>query len=142
MEKAWRKCLYNSGDKKPAEMLVFWNIYYRIFLSMVGKGGGNFYILAMAAAGIFRKHLAIRVLFTSIVDLLIFRKHKKADRKSGLITYPPTDIMAFVGGYVAGGFSGNIMKIIFSTQRNQKSVTPLLKSISVLFPLFFDHGRC
>ncbi len=88
------------------------------FMSMVGKGGGNFYILAMAAAGISMHYAAstsqLTMLFTSVVALLIFHKHKKVDWKLALIIDPPTDIMAFVGGYVAGEFSGNTMKIIFS----------------------------
>ena len=87
-------------------------------MSMVGKGGGNFYILAMAAAGISMHYAAstsqLTMLFTSVAALLVFHKHKKLDWKLALIIDPPTDIMAFVGGYVAGGFSGNAMKIIFS----------------------------
>ncbi len=90
-----------------------------IFMSMVGKGGGNFYILAMATAGISMHNAAstsqLIMVSTAVVAMLIFNKHKKVDWKLALIIDPPTDIMALVGGYVAGDFTGSTMKIIFAT---------------------------
>lgn len=90
-----------------------------IFMSMVGKGGGNFYILAMAAAGISMHNAAstsqLIMVSTAVVAIFIFNKNKKVDWKLALIIDSPTDIMAFVGGYLAGNFSGNMMKIIFAS---------------------------
>jgi uncharacterized membrane protein YfcA len=102
------------------------------FMSMVGKGGGNFYIMAMAAAGVSMHNAAstsqLIMISTSIVAMLIFHKHKKVDWKLALIIDPPTDIMALLGGYVSGGFSGNTMKIIFS-------VLLILVSIFMFIPV-------
>jgi len=90
-----------------------------IFMSMVGKGGGNFYILAMATVGISMHNAAstsqLIMVSTAVVAMLIFNKNKKVDWKLALIIDPPTDIMALLGGYLAADFSGNTMKIIFSS---------------------------
>lgn len=89
-----------------------------IFMSMVGKGGGNFYILAMVTAGISMHHAAttsqLIMMFTATISMLIFNQNKKIDWKLAFIIDPATDIMAFIGGYVAGGFKGYILKLMFA----------------------------
>jgi uncharacterized protein len=89
-----------------------------ILMSMVGKGGGNFYVLAMVLAGISMHEAASTAQFimlgTSAASLIIFNKNKKVDWKLALIIDPPTDIMAFVGGYFAGNIQGDTLKIMFA----------------------------
>lgn len=89
-----------------------------ITMSMVGKGGGNFYVIAMVLSGVAMHQAASTsqaiMLGTSVAAMLIFSKSKKVDWKLALIIDPATDIMAFVGGYFAGSIEGNNLKLIFS----------------------------
>jgi hypothetical protein len=89
-----------------------------VSMSMVGKGGGNFYVLVMVFSGL-SMHLAastaqVIMAGTAISSMLIFNKNKKVDWKLALVIDPPTDIMAFVGGYFAGSFQGTTLKLIFA----------------------------
>ncbi|EOD00978.1 sulfite exporter TauE/SafE family protein [Caldisalinibacter kiritimatiensis] len=89
-----------------------------VSMSMVGKGGGNFYVLAMVLAGISMHNAAttsqLIMMATSITSMLIFNKHKKVDWKLALVIDPPTDIMAFIGGYFAGSIEGTTLKLMFA----------------------------
>jgi len=89
-----------------------------VLMSMVGKGGGNFYVLAMVLAGISMQNAAttsqLIMMGTSVASMIIFNKHKKVDWKLALIIDPPTDIMALVGGYFAGNIEGTTLKIMFA----------------------------
>ena len=89
-----------------------------ILMSMVGRGGGNFYVPVLIAAGASMNHAATSaqlILFTTaVVATLIFHKHKLVDWKLALIIDPPTDIMAFVGGYFAHCFTGYYLKFLFA----------------------------
>lgn len=89
-----------------------------VLMSMVGKGGGNFYVLAMVLAG-FSMHEAapasqLIMLGTSAASMIVFHKHKKVDWKLALIIDPPTDVMAFVGGFFAARMQGNTLKLMFA----------------------------
>lgn len=89
-----------------------------ISMSMVGKGGGNFYVLAMVLAGISMHNAAttsqLIMMGTSVASIIVFNKHKKVDWKLALIIDPATDIMAFVGGYFAGNMEGTALKLMFA----------------------------
>ncbi|SHK59198.1 hypothetical protein SAMN02745883_02413 [Caminicella sporogenes DSM 14501] len=89
-----------------------------VTMSMVGKGGGNFYLLAMVLSGISMHNAAtssqLIMMATSIVSMLVFNKHKRVDWKLALIIDPPTDMMAFVGGYFASNWAGNTLKLMFA----------------------------
>ena len=89
-----------------------------ILMSMVGKGGGNFYVLVMVLAGISMHNAAttsqLIMMGTSVASMIIFNKNKKVDWKLALIIDPPTDIMAFIGGYFAGNIEGTILKLMFA----------------------------
>ncbi len=89
-----------------------------VIMAMTGRGGGNFYVPVLVATG-FTMHQAaatgqLILVVTAAMALLIFQKHKLVDWKLALIIDPPTDIMAFIGGYYAYLFSGITLKIIFS----------------------------
>lgn len=89
-----------------------------VLMSMVGKGGGNFYVLAMVLAGVSMHHAAttsqLMMMGTSLAAMLVFHKHKKIDWKLALIIDPPTDIMAFLGGYFSNQIEGNTLKLMFA----------------------------
>jgi uncharacterized membrane protein YfcA len=89
-----------------------------VSMSMVGKGGGNFYVLAMVLAGTSMHSAAtasqLIMMGTSVASMIVFSKHKKVDWKLALIIDPPTDIMAFFGGYFAGNIEGTTLKLMFA----------------------------
>jgi hypothetical protein len=89
-----------------------------ITMSMVGKGGGNFYVLVMVLAGVSMYNAAttsqLIMMGTSVTAMLVFNKHKKVDWKLALVIDPPTDIMAFIGGYFAQSIPVTTLKLMFA----------------------------
>ncbi|MBN1522785.1 MAG: sulfite exporter TauE/SafE family protein [Candidatus Aureabacteria bacterium] len=89
-----------------------------IIMAMVGRGGGNFYVPVLIAAGASMNVAAtsaqLILMITALVATFVFHAYKTVDWKLALIIDPPTDIMAFVGGYYAHFFSGCYLKILFS----------------------------
>ncbi|MDM8534604.1 sulfite exporter TauE/SafE family protein [Clostridiaceae bacterium HSG29] len=89
-----------------------------ISMSMVGKGGGNFYVLAMILAGVSMHNAAttsqLIMMGTAVASMIIFHKNSKVDWKLALVIDPPTDIMAFVGGYFASNMEGSTLKLMFA----------------------------
>ena len=89
-----------------------------ILMAMTGRGGGNFYVLVLVTAGVTIHQAAtigqLILVATAATALLIFQKHKTVDWKLALVIDPPTDIMAFVGGYYANAFSGIALKFLFA----------------------------
>jgi hypothetical protein len=89
-----------------------------IVMSMVGRGGGNFYVPILIAKGSSMNEAAtsaqLILLTTAIVATLVFHKHKTVDWKLALVIDPPTDVMAFVGGYFAHCFTGYYLKFLFA----------------------------
>lgn len=103
------------------ESIIFMSVVILIIavsMSMVGKGGGNFYVLAMVLAGISMQNAAttsqLIMMGTSIASMLVFNKSKRVDWKLAFIIDPPTDIMALVGGYFASGMEGKTLKLMFA----------------------------
>jgi len=74
-----------------------------ILMAMTGRGGGNFYVPVLIAAGSTMHEAATTGQFilvaTAVTALLIFQKHKTVDWKLALVIDPPTDIMALDGVY-------------------------------------------
>lgn len=89
-----------------------------ISMSMVGKGGGNFYVIAMVLAGLSMHEAAttsqLIMVATSVAAMFMFHKHNKVDWKLALVIEVPTAIMAFCGGFFAGYIQGNTLKLIFA----------------------------
>ena len=71
--------------------------------SMIGMGGGILYLPILLFAGYsIDKAPAISLILisaTSLSALFIFWRNRKVDWKLALVIDPPTDIMAFIGGY-------------------------------------------
>ncbi len=90
-----------------------------VVMTMVGKGGGNFYVVILALASI-PMHQAATIgqfiLFSaSLSALIIFQKEKTLSWKLGLFVGSFTALAAFAGGYFSHYFSGFTLKLIFST---------------------------
>ena len=87
-------------------------------MTMTGRGGGNFYVVALVAAGQAMHQAAAMgqfiLMITALAGMLIFHKHKLVDWKLALVIDPPTDIMAFVGGYFSDAVSSASLKYIFA----------------------------
>ena len=70
---------------------------------MIGMGGGILYVPILLLSGFTIKQAPsislILILATSLSALFTFWKNKKVDWKLAAVIDPPTDVMAFVGGY-------------------------------------------
>jgi len=84
--------------------------------SMIGMGGGILYVPILLFAGFSIKQAPavslILILATSSAALFTFWRNKKVDWKLALVIDPPTDIMAFVGGYFNALIPENILKAL------------------------------
>ena len=89
-----------------------------IIMTMTGRGGGNFYVLVLVAAGQAMHQAATSAQFilmlTAFAGMLMFHKNKTVDWKLALVIDPPTDIMAFVGGYFSSYASNVALKLILA----------------------------
>ncbi len=89
-----------------------------IVMAMIGRGGGNFYVPVLVAASVPVHQAATSaqlILFiTAISALFMYGKHKTVDWKLALVIDPPTDAMAFVGGYFAHRLSSDALMYIFA----------------------------
>ena len=89
-----------------------------LVMSVTGRGGGNFYVPILIALGLSTYNAAataqLILTFSALAAMLVFHKSKMVDWKLALVLDPPTDIMAFVGGYYAHIFPENILKTIFA----------------------------
>jgi len=89
-----------------------------VIMTMTGRGGGNFYVLVLVAAGQTMHQAATSAQFilmiTAFASMLIFQKNKTVDWKLALVIDPPTDIMAFVGGYFSSYTSNASLKLLLA----------------------------
>ncbi len=100
----------------PILLIVIFTI--AVLMTMTGRGGGNFYVLVLVAAGHSIHQAATTgqfiLMLTALAGMLIFHKHKLVDWKLALMLDPPTDIMAFVGGYFSDYASGISLKFVLA----------------------------
>jgi len=89
-----------------------------ITMSMVGRGGGNFYVPILVALGLAMREAAATgqfiLLSSAVASALVYQRHRTLDWKLALLIEPPTNIGAFIGGYYAHVFSGAALKFVFS----------------------------
>jgi len=88
-----------------------------IILSMVGLGGGAFYVPLLLALGFGFQSASSTSLFlimiTGFAAFLQFRKAKLVDLQLAIVMETFTDIGAFIGGFTAIHFQGQYLKILF-----------------------------
>jgi len=89
-----------------------------VLMAMTGRGGGNFYVPTLVAAGSTMHEAATSAQFTmactAAAALLVFQSNRIVDWKLALVIDPPTDVMALAGGYFAHTFGGGELKLIFA----------------------------
>ncbi len=89
-----------------------------VTMTMVGKGGGNFYVVILAMAGIPMHEAATTgqfILFSaSVAAMVIFQKNRSVSWALAIIIGTITALSAFGGGYFSHLFSGFLLKLIFA----------------------------
>ena len=90
-----------------------------VVMTMTGRGGGNFYVPVLVACGVPMHQAAASgqfiLLATAAAATLLFHKNRTVDWKLALIIDPPTDIMAFVGGYLSAYVGGVTLKLVMAS---------------------------
>jgi len=89
-----------------------------VLMTMVGKGGGNFYVVILALSGIPMHEAATTgqfILFTAaLAAMVIFHKKKSVSWSLALLIGGSTALAALAGGYFSHVFSGFALKLIFA----------------------------
>ena len=89
-----------------------------IAMTMVGKGGGNFYVVILAIANIPMHEAATTgqfILFSaSVAAMIIFQKNKSVSWILVILIGTFTALSALGGGYFSHLFSGFSLKLIFA----------------------------
>jgi len=89
-----------------------------VAMTMVGKGGGNFYVVILAIANIPMHEAATTgqfILFSaSIAAMLIFQKNRSVSWTLAVLLGTFTAVSALAGGYFSHLFSGFCLKMIFA----------------------------
>jgi len=89
-----------------------------VLMTMTGRGGGNFYVPTLVAAGEPMHQAATTGQFilmaTATAGMLVFQKHRMVDWKMAMVIEAPTSVMALVGGYLAHFATGTSLKFILA----------------------------
>ncbi len=89
-----------------------------VAMTMVGKGGGNFYVVILALASVPMYQAATTgqfILFTaSIAAMIVFQKNKVVSWPLAILIGVSTSLSALGGGYFSHLFSGFTLKLIFA----------------------------
>ena len=89
-----------------------------VAMTMVGKGGGNFYVVILAIAGVSMHEAATTgqfILFlASVAAMIVFQKNKSVSWLLAVVIGTFTAISALGGGYFSHLFSGFALKLIFA----------------------------
>ena len=87
-------------------------------MTMVGKGGGNFYVLILAIANIPMHEAATTgqfILFSaSCAAMVLFHKNNSLSWPLALVVGPIVAVSALAGGYFSHFFTGFFLKLIFA----------------------------
>ena len=103
-----------------------------VFMTLAGRGGGNFYVLlcVLAGAGMHQAAATGQLIMcaTSVAALLVFQKHKNVAWPMAVFLGLTASTMAFVGGFFAHLISGPALKLVFGSLL-------VVASLLMLFPL-------
>jgi len=103
-----------------------------VFMTMAGRGGGNFYVLVQVLAGIPMHSAAatgqLIMGCTSFAALIVFQRHRNVAWRMALFIGLTASLTAFFGGLLAYLFHGTALKLIFATML-------ALASLLMLFPV-------
>jgi hypothetical protein len=89
-----------------------------VVMTMVGKGGGNFYVVILTLSGTPMHEAATTgqfILFAaSVTAMIIFQKNKSVSWPLVVLIGSLTAVAALAGGYVSHFFEGFSLKILFA----------------------------
>ena len=89
-----------------------------VAMTMVGKGGGNFYVVILALSGIPMHQAAATgqfILFAaSLAAVIVFQKDRSVSWGLALLIGGSTALAALAGGYLSHGLSGFNLKLVFA----------------------------
>ena len=99
-------------------------------MTMVGKGGGNFYVVILSLANIPIYEAATTgqfILFmASVAGMLIFQKKKSISWALVMLIGSSTALSALMGGYFSHCFSGFSLKLIFAVMLSIAGIVMLI----------------
>ncbi|MBN2660972.1 MAG: sulfite exporter TauE/SafE family protein [Tannerellaceae bacterium] len=89
-----------------------------VVLTMTGRGGGNFFVLALVLSGVSMHEAATTGQFvlicSSLTATIFFGKEKVVDWKLVFLIGSMTLVSAFLGGFFSDMFGGTLLKITFA----------------------------
>lgn len=101
-----------------------------VAMTMVGKGGGNFYVVILALASVPMHEAATTgqfILFTaSVAAMIVFHRNKSVSWPLAILVGAITALAALGGGYFSHSFSGFALKMIFAVMLILAGVVMLL----------------
>lgn len=101
-----------------------------VAMTMVGKGGGNFYVVILAMAGVPMHEAATTgqfILFTaSLAAMLIFHKKKSISWPLAVSVGGITALSALAGGWFSPALSGFALKMVFAVMLLASGIVMLL----------------
>jgi uncharacterized membrane protein YfcA len=116
------------------DLLIF---IVAVAMTMVGKGGGNFYVVILVIANIPMHEAATTAQFilfsASVSAMIIFQRDKSVSWSLALFIGMFTALSALGGGYFSHLFSGFSLKMIFA-------VMLLIAGVVMLIPVLVNQG--
>ncbi|MDY6954520.1 MAG: sulfite exporter TauE/SafE family protein [Thermodesulfobacteriota bacterium] len=92
-------------------------LFVAIAMTMVGKGGANFYVVILATANIPMHEAATTAQFilfcASVAAMIVFKKNEAVSWTLALLVGTLTAFSAFAGGYFSHLFGGFSLKLVF-----------------------------
>ncbi len=99
-------------------LLFFIFLMVSTVFSMLGQGGGAFYVPMLLALSVPMYVAAttsqVLIMVVSLSSMLVFAKARTVDWKLVLLIEPPTNIGAFLGGYLSPYFPAVFAKLCFA----------------------------
>jgi uncharacterized membrane protein YfcA len=99
-------------------LLFFVFLVVSALFSMLGQGGGAFYVPMLLAVSIpFYVAAAtsqVLIMVVSLSSMLVFAKAKMLDWKLVLLIEPPTNLGSFLGGYLSDYIPSYVAKLCFA----------------------------
>ncbi len=101
-----------------------------VFMTMVGKGGGNFYVVILALTGISMFEAAATgqfiLLAASVAAMVIFQRNRSISWTLAVVIGSFVSISALGGGYSSHQFKADTLKLVFAGMLAVAGVVMLL----------------
>ena len=130
-----------------SELLILGTLIFivAVTMTMVGKGGGNFYVVILAMANIPMHQAATTgqfILFAaSIAAMFVFQKNKTVSWTLAVLIGTFTSLSALGGGYFSHFFSSVSLKLIFAVMLFLAGIIMLIPvSENTVTPKNTHHG--